>query len=304
MRFRARAEPGPLQTLVGRWSAAATMAAATACANPAARAAIAQCLDKISTECVLNLTEKNFEFRKRPVAECEVEVYASLASDVFADYRIESKAGNVISLEVNLKNLLRALRSAGEVDETVIKLTRKGNMPCLTIIADTPSGLNVTQDVPILRLITQEGMKDYAEPNLGRPCVTGSFPEPRHVRTVLERMKQLDKYVTIEFNQRKGALVFKVQTEVVSLRTFYTGIEINFDGKLRRRGTKFSAMVNIGELLSVMHFANANYEKVVVCCIEDSALVIYVGFEEGSGAMTYYCPLIDPNDIEMDICNA
>jgi hypothetical protein len=68
---------------------------------------------------------------------------------------------------VGTKNLLHALHSANDGETTTIKLTRKGTIPCLTIVADNPNGMNVTQDVPIKRILPRDGILDYNEPKLG-----------------------------------------------------------------------------------------------------------------------------------------
>jgi len=279
MKFRARLGLGGLKTL----------------------SAVANCLDKVSDECAVHLTEDTFELRKKLEAECEVEVFASLVSDSFSEYIIQSKADNTISFIISLKNLLRAFRSAEQGDECVLKLARKEGVPCLSIAADTVSGLNVTQDVPIKTLLTKEGMEAYREPKLPRPCVTASFPDPRHVRAVLERMRMLDKRVTLDFNARKEKLTFTVRSEVVSMRTVYGGLDVQMSADYISRvpSCKVSAMVSIAEFLSVLHFISVNFEKLVVCCIENTAIVLYVGFEDDCGTLTYYCPLIDPEDSQL-----
>lgn len=71
-------------------------------------------------------------------AECAAIFSAPLAraqSRVFSDFRIESKHGNVIGIEVHLPNLLHALKSSNEALSTTIKLTKQGSSPFLSTIS-------------------------------------------------------------------------------------------------------------------------------------------------------------------------
>jgi len=51
---------------------------------------------------------------------------------VFEDYHIESQNNNMIGFEINLENLVRALKSAQNVPDTQIKLTKKAGQPVLS----------------------------------------------------------------------------------------------------------------------------------------------------------------------------
>ncbi len=261
--------------------------------------AVAHCMNKVSDECALHLTEEAFQFRKKPDANTEVEVYASLTAELFCEHTIRSKADNTISLLVGMKNLLHAFNSADHGETTVIKLTRRGTVPCLTIIADTPSGLNVTQDVPIKRLLSRDGMEDYKEPMLGNPTAFCGFPETRQVRTCLERMQSLDKYVYVEFNADKSQLVFRVQTPVVCVRQNFSGLNVTVEKtRARADSQRLVCCVQVSDFLSVVNFASVNnIDECVLACVENQALVLHVNFEDSVGSMTHYVPLVDPEDI-------
>lgn len=84
-----------------------------------------------------------------------------------SQYVIQSKAENTIGLIVGTKNLAHALNSATEGEGAVLKLTKKDSIPCLTMISDNLSGMNVTQDVPIKRILSRDGILNYKEPVLG-----------------------------------------------------------------------------------------------------------------------------------------
>lgn len=257
--------------------------------------AIVQCLDKISSECLVLLTEGSFEFRRIPDGDSDVQLYARLKSDVFTEYVVESKAGNHIMAVIKLRSLLRAFKSAGSADFVVFKLTKRGDVPCFTIVADTPSGLKVTQDAPITKFLTRDGLADYREPKLPAPDLSLECPDPRHVRTVLERFRQLDKFVTIEMRS-SGSMAFKVDTEVVSMTTTYEGLEVPALKGGGGEHAKMNVRLNINDFLGVLHFGLAPFERAVVVAIKDTTLVVYVQFEDEVATMTYYCPIVDADE--------
>lgn len=50
---------------------------------------------------------------------------------LFDDYIIESLNNGEIAFKINCNDLNRALKSALEASEVIMKLTKKGNEPCL-----------------------------------------------------------------------------------------------------------------------------------------------------------------------------
>lgn len=50
---------------------------------------------------------------------------------MFDDYIIESLNNGEIAFKINCNDLNRALKSALEASEVIMKLTKKGNEPCL-----------------------------------------------------------------------------------------------------------------------------------------------------------------------------
>ncbi len=70
-------------------------------------------------------------FSNPSIATC---VFFSKA-ETFAEFRIESRNNDVISLEVNIANLVHALKAGASSHFVTIKLTKKGSTPYLTVDA-------------------------------------------------------------------------------------------------------------------------------------------------------------------------
>lgn len=276
MRFKARLESSGVRTLL----------------------AVVTSVDKLGSEAVVHLSPRALEVRRVADGECAVQAYCSVSADLFSEWRIESKADNCISLLLGLQNLQRALRSADGCEEVVLKLASRDKVPCLSVEAEALTGLQIQQDVPIKRLITKDGLENWREPAVpGLPLATSGVPSPRSLRTVLERMRSLDSKVIVEFNAERDTAVFKVQTEVVCMRTFFQGVGVELSERGRKR-RKAVVVVSIADLLSALHFGSSEFDKAVFAVLEGSSLVLYVTLGESQATMTFYLPLVDPNDME------
>ncbi|GBG24422.1 Checkpoint protein hus1-like [Hondaea fermentalgiana] len=249
--------------------------------------ATAQCFSKVCDECALHMSKESFQFRKVADAESDAMLFATLGMDAFTSYDIASKADSTISVLIKVGNLLRAFKSAEQSDKVVFKLTKRQGVPCFSIIAETLSGLSVTQDAPISTFLTVEGLYAYREPNLRKPDISLYSPDPKHVRMVLERMKLLDKFVTLTLTC-KGTMQLQVATEIAVMRTKFQGLDSPVEGS----GVgKASARLNVTEFIRAMQFGVVSeYDKVIFCIVSKEAMIIYVTFEDDMGTLTYYLP--------------
>ena len=106
---------------------------------------------------------------------------------VFADFRVESRAGNEIAFTIVLENLVRALHSGRQGGQVVFKLTMKGGQPHLSLetVADR---IDVCHDIPI-SLMKIEEMVEHYPPKIDEPDVQIEMAPPETLRHVIGRMK-------------------------------------------------------------------------------------------------------------------
>lgn len=89
----------------------------------------------------------------------------------FASFQVESKFRNIIGLEVGLANLTQALRAGQNALHVQLKLIKKGNLPYLSVEAQTvDGGLSVVQDVPV-RVLSAVELGRHSEPYIPVPQV-------------------------------------------------------------------------------------------------------------------------------------
>ncbi|RYE85119.1 MAG: hypothetical protein EOO65_01010 [Methanosarcinales archaeon] len=70
----------------------------------------------------------------RDVVAVHASTVRTVQASVFSEFKIESKMGDVIYIEVLLPNLLHALRGCTTAPATTLKLTKRGVSPFLTIL--------------------------------------------------------------------------------------------------------------------------------------------------------------------------
>ncbi|EKG21080.1 Hus1-like protein [Macrophomina phaseolina MS6] len=164
------------------------------------------------------------EVRFTIIPEQGTQVWAVLVIDTIfdEDYNIQSAANNVINLEVPLAPLQRALKSALAATSASIRLTKKDNMPILSLTIVTsplggthgafgsagpsegygfgddsmgiPDGRDretvVTQDVPV-RVLNPNNVEGIHEPRCREPDVHILLPPLLQLKSISDRFTKL-----------------------------------------------------------------------------------------------------------------
>lgn len=182
-------------------------------------------------------------------AVCTLTSSTECKASLFSEYSVVSKNNNEISFNVNLDNLIRGLKSGQSAQEVYVKLTKKGDTAYLSLAIEMTvcscfflpndnqptRSMTVTQDIPV-QIISPSQLAAFTEPTLPDPEVYIMMPGLKSLKSVIERMKNIDDYLVIHANMA-GELTFKVfskfykthleqvQTEVVSIATFYKKLD-------------------------------------------------------------------------------
>jgi len=105
-------------------------------------------------------------------------------------------------------------------------------------------------------------------------------------------MKNLNKTLMIRANMN-GELTLKVQTELVSIATFYRHLEHpQIDVGLRNEGsdTIASVQVDVTKFWKALYSYQVSPSHVICCIIQDVALVLHALLDDFF--ITYYIPII------------
>jgi HUS1 checkpoint protein len=175
-----------------------------------------------------------------------IEVWSQVkAASLFTDYRIQSNAGNEISLLLASDALLAALRAAAGADAhtVVMKLAKKHELAVLTIELTLHARLGadavVAHDVRIevQKPADMERLKEplCPEPDVRMPqalepsdCthhmqVHILLPPLSKVRTTVERMRSLSDVIAFRANNR-GRMQLAVRTDSVAVEIQWTSL--------------------------------------------------------------------------------
>ncbi|PXF46435.1 Checkpoint protein hus1-like [Gracilariopsis chorda] len=189
---------------------------------------VAQLLDKVGKRCVLHLTAPEVD-NVRIIFQADVSgsvaAYAHFArSDWFQSYRIESQNANQIGLEMDMQNLLRALRSATAADHILIKLAKKG-VPVLAFEMMTPLG-PIMQDIPVV-VLSAIRLSEYQPPDHDR--VSGfALPPLAKIHTLVDRMKVLCNSLHLKaiLYDDRAKLSLGIDTDTASISAMFTDLSI------------------------------------------------------------------------------
>lgn len=113
------------------------------------------------------------------------------------------------------------------VGKVRIKLTKR-QMPCLTVEIDLHSmsarsnSRTITHDIPV-KVISTRGAADFDEPSVGRATLSVQMPPLRLLKHMIERMKCLSEFVTMEASDR-GELVFSIDADAISVGSYFRNL--------------------------------------------------------------------------------
>lgn len=263
---------------------------------------VLQSIDRIHEECAVRLSPGAFELNLRSKDEGSgMMAFAKLNACLFTHWRITSARDDEITFMLRHHDVIKALKSADRAEEVSIQLTKRVGVACFTIKVQTIKGIDVTQHVPLGKMLSRDGFRDWAQPKpITMPnLILMTFPNPVHVKMVLERMLRLDKFVTLDVSTR-GVMSLKVNTELVCMRTWYRGLD------LRRAETgadRTAVTLSAKELLSVVQcssfLGNNKVEDLLLCTYGGDTLVILLKLAEQGGTINYFVPLVvgDNDDV-------
>eukprot|EP01126_Amoeba_proteus_P041046 TRINITY_DN4404_c0_g1_i6.p1 TRINITY_DN4404_c0_g1~~TRINITY_DN4404_c0_g1_i6.p1 ORF type:complete len:155 (-),score=28.98 TRINITY_DN4404_c0_g1_i6:145-609(-) len=150
----------------------------------------------------------------------------------------------------------------------------------------------ISQDIPI-QIISPSQLAAFTEPALPEPEVCIMMPPLKGLKNVIERMKNVDDFLIIQANMA-GELTFKVQTDLVSIATFYRKLNHpHIEGKDPPKvnpDKSATVKVDIKKFSRFMYSYQVHPHNVICCIVEETALVLHVLLDDLF--ITYYIPVL------------
>lgn len=88
-------------------------------------------MDRIGKNAIIHFSAETIRIIVKGFNDTLLQYSVVNVESIFSEMRIESKTGNVISLEMLVSNLLHALKSADQAEQVLLKLTKRGESPYL-----------------------------------------------------------------------------------------------------------------------------------------------------------------------------
>ena len=279
--------------------------------------------------------------------QCFAELDTIGFSSIFLEKVIESAAPhNAIVMELDLVQLRLALKSilgdsphgqhgdsmmmAPGGGQTVLKLAKRNNIPCLCLDAITPGTtlIQIHHAVPV-RIRKHQEMQNHMPPPHTVPDVqlelisaTKSSIAP--LRTIVEKLKPLSPVLYLEASSTTGELTVSAYQDGASVQAFFskltprhttssadhaspppttttpnkTTATVKMDTK--KLGAALQGLQNSSSSSSASGSGgNAIVNQAVLCLVENEMVVVHVNLQYGVGFFTYYVPvhfLLDEDD--------
>jgi len=222
------------------------------------------------------------------------------SSMVFVSMTVESRADNHIWIELELQTLLRGLKSTTGVSSQglTMKLVKKSGLKCLTLTMKNVDAV-VTQDVPIRTLTPNEGARHMREPEEVSMDVELRMPSLKTVKLVTDRMKSVDRFITLDTKVASiadggSSMILRVGTTQASVKTYFRNLETSSSivQDMKRARVKLD-IKKFSKLLWVHHV----YPKDAWLLISESSMIIlYVILDDSRTSILYYLPVLSGGD--------
>jgi len=250
-----------------------------------------------------------------------LQLFATLGVSLFSEFRVESRAANVIAAEVLTANLLSALRAAAGAPAAVLKLIKVGAAPFLSVAADlVAGGVAAAQEVPV-RVLGAEELERHREPALSPIAARMTFPSPAPVLSVVDHMRGLLLLgkaagaaagagggaiaITADLAERK--VVFAVRTATAQVKTFFRDLVDGGGGGGGGGGddggggdepppAALHLHVGARHLHSALKGIKTLESSMLMCVVPARALILHGENASRNATLTFIIALVDVSD--------
>ncbi|KAI4468196.1 mitotic and dna damage checkpoint protein hus1 [Holotrichia oblita] len=209
---------------------------------------ISYSLSKLAKECIMRITSKKLYFiiseeesgPRKPFVWCELP-----ADFYFKEYSVigVNDVDNEIYLSLSTSMLSKSLSTVRHHAYSLkIKLTIK-QAPCITLEIEQTSddgaqGRQCVHDIPV-EVVSVKYWDDYLEPQFNDFHVSIQMPSLKHVKNIVERMKNMGHSLIVSAN-KYGRLTLKIKTNMISLSAHFPDLSVeSFVGKINTLETYY-----------------------------------------------------------------
>ncbi|XP_058789719.1 checkpoint protein HUS1-like [Phymastichus coffea] len=246
---------------------------------------------RMAKMCVIRLTSNSFNFNLAD--DSTPMVWAKLDKEhFFVDYLVSGKSEefNEIYMEISTAILVKTVVTFKTTAKTVkIKLTNK-HQPCLTFDIELSSISSDTRlcvhDLPVV-MVPQKKWKEYNEPQIERFDISLDMPEFKHLRGVMERIKNLSP--TLVFSaDTNGTLMFTADADAATISVNFSNLAVH---DCSAETETISASIDIKKFHALLGWDTIHPTIMRCSILSERVIVISINLEEYLH-IKYYIPAI------------
>lgn len=235
-------------------------------------------LSRLTKQCTLKLTPSELCFS---VGDDRVSmVWAELSQDhFFSEYVMTgvTEEQNEIYLEFDATMLARSLGSLRMTAKSVkMKLTNK-RQPCLSLEIELPSlsieSRQCLHDVPV-RVVPRREWQEHQAPNIPEFDISVDMPQLKHVRNIVERMKNMSPRLTLSAD-KSGIFVLKVDTDSATVSTHFQDLQV-WSCSQKDHDDKISATIDIKKFFMFLAWDVVHPDNVKCNILQDRMVNLYL----------------------------
>ncbi|XP_053971757.1 checkpoint protein HUS1 isoform X2 [Hylaeus volcanicus] len=240
---------------------------------------IVNIISRLTRQCTLRISPNELCFS---VADDRRSmVWAELSQHhFFIEYIMNgvTEEQNEIYLECDAIMLSRSLSSLRMTAKSVkIKLTNK-RQPCLTLEIELPSlsieSRQCLHDVPV-RVIPRREWPEYQAPNIPEFNISVDMPNLKHVRNIVDRMKNMSPRLTITAD-KSGMFVLEIDTESATVSTHFQDLQVWSCSQKDVDDDKVSASIDIKKFYTFLAWDILHPESVKCNILHEQMVNLYL----------------------------
>lgn len=197
-----------------------------------------------------------------------VKAFSELcAEQLFVDYKIQSNNNNMITCEVDLQLLSRALSSGRFSSHCLIKLSKRNDKPHLTLeysARESLVGLDVFHEIPI-KLIRIDDLASISPPNINEPEVLITLNKSKSLKLLLDRYSKFSKNVSVRV-QSQSRVSCRIESPNALIESFFSDMVVqNLHQQDDGEGRDLQVVVNLKKMSSVLDYGLLSYQSSTLC---------------------------------------
>eukprot|EP01029_Cantina_marsupialis_P029654 TRINITY_DN781963_c0_g1_i1.p1 TRINITY_DN781963_c0_g1~~TRINITY_DN781963_c0_g1_i1.p1 ORF type:complete len:286 (-),score=51.47 TRINITY_DN781963_c0_g1_i1:181-1038(-) len=249
-------------------------------------------LSKVSKTLFITFIEEELKITVKGARDDHVDAYANLPlGGFFENVIIKSKReNNAITLQLEAKPLIDALKSATEAQTIATKLSQVDGRPCMRLHWQS-GGITITQNIPC-QLVSGPQAKELEEPKISRPDCQVALPDRTALRTMIDRLRTMSKDLLIYFSMFEGMMMLNVDSDIVHVETTYRDLKGHAENCSEGTTGRAKVRINGANFKLALPPLTFRTQQTVASVITNEMMFIHTSLGIQSGSILHFIPIL------------